>query len=251
MKSSNWTKNEQDINAFATLVSHKMYFDESKVPDYIKAFMVEYSHLNFAARCFDNLCWISIQYFLMLAFEHLHIKTLRSEICEDFQVKGGFLYRTWYQYKDIKFYHYDAMTQGFGVSPIHGLSKAILTKDATIGCGHCKFTGDDCSYCANGKLVVEVAKYASQQNLNGIHLHQEGWNVLSEVFGAKRVAALFDLAGFCYKWLTDDDFVTHVLSNRIDWANDAEVGDYIDHTDLDKYFVDDRYGRYEEEEDEE
>lgn len=258
MDAANWTKNEEDVVNFADLVSFKMYYGESKVPNYIKAYMAAFYHYNFCNQTFDGLIWLTINKFLMIALNENKVHFIKSELCEDFPVKGAFLYRLHYRQANHEFYLYDISVNGHGVQPIDSLTRAIVTKLAKKGCGHCAYKGEDCSYCANGKLTDAIAAYTQNHKSSATFLSGEGWLLLNEIFGEKRTAALFELASFAFYWMTDEQFADNVLKNREDWAEKANLGEFLHDKNVEKYLISgddndliDGMDLYDDEEDEE
>jgi hypothetical protein len=237
MESANWTKNEEDVINFAGLISYKMYYSESKVPDHIKAYSAVFYHYNFVNLTFDSLPWLTISNFLMLAFDDKKIRFIKTELCEDFAVKGAYLYRIFYSCGDITFYIYDTAVNGYGVQPLDALTKAVVTKNAKTGCGHCGYTGENCSFCANGKLTEAVRKYAEQSVVPAVFLSGDGWQTLTTVLGQAKTDALMDLASFAFLWLTNEDFADYVLKNREDWAEKAKLGEYLHDANIEKYLI--------------
>ena len=221
MNSMNWTKNEEDVMNFASLISHKMFANQTKVPNYIKAYMAQYYHYNFGVHNFDNLCWLTIHNILILVFEELKIKHIKSELCEDFAVRGAHLYKLWYSCGDIKFYHYDVSTFAYGFQPLDSFTRAIVARNATTGCSYCAYSGKNCSYCADGKLASVIAQYSKDKEKHDVlpdfYFCNEGWNNLSDIIGHKRMAALDDLSkAKLGEFLEDEKLERYLMTSNYD-----------------------------------
>jgi hypothetical protein len=227
-----WTKNEQDCSNFASLISHKMYYDESKVPNYIKGYMAQYNHYNFATHSFDNLCWLTIHNFILIAFEEKGIVFSRAILCEDFKVRGAYLYKHIYKHDGKEFSNYHVSPNANGFHPVDAFSNAIVGRFAKAGCNKCHYTGENCIYCASGKLREYLVDYENRQSCEG-----EGWQMLSEIIGEQRTVALEDLAKFMFFWLSSQEFREKVIDNRANWAENANIGDFLESESLEKYLI--------------
>lgn len=227
-----FTKNEQDVFNFAKLISNKMYHDEDRVPNVCKALMVNYNHYNFETKYFDNLCWLAVQQFMMLAFDDKDIRFESTKRLQNFNVKGAYLFEHTFLHGDEKLCIYDATTTKFGQSPVDAITTATFSMNAVTGCRKCNFSGDNCMDCADGKLFDLKHGHPDYKPFK-----QHGWNILSSAIGSDRSASLLDLVSFYYKWITDLDFRVLILNNPDSWAEDGNHEEFLEDSSLDDYWM--------------
>lgn len=222
-----WTKNEQDCSNLASLISYKMYFSESKVPNHIKSYMSQYNHYNFSTHSFDNLCWLTIYNFMLIAFEEKNIVFCKSIHCEDFKVKGAYLYKHVFNYKGIELNNYCVSSISSGSHPIDSLTRTIVGKFGKKGCTSCSYTGENCIYCANGKLRDCLISYPGYKSYDE--------NVWAKIIGEKRINAVEDLAKFMFWWSSNQEFRQNVIDNMDQWDETDSLGGFSDDKSLETF----------------
>jgi hypothetical protein len=207
-----WTKNELDVTRCAELCAYKMYYQGKKLPHLIKSQITRYHHYNFGSRQFDSLPWLILHQFLMLVFEEQQITYVSSELIEDFNVRGAYMYRHNFAAKQHSFHFCDVLSHRYGQNILDSIVGGLVSMHATTGCSKCGYLGQNCSYCADGKLTKAVHNFSKY-----VDFKHSVFPVLIRILGKDRSAAIHDLSYFLFKWVNDVEFRLTVTKNEESW----------------------------------